>query len=241
MPVRTDLIVKGGFGGGFEAAALFGITRADPRELLSPHHTRVFGNSFLLRLGMRLVTNRRRPILVLGAGHRRQPRSAASRRGPRLPRTTRTPGPRGDGGERPSGLRQGRGGAGEAARSGQLVPRCRSRIGWIAGPRAIAVAGRKPCDVPRGHRRDLRGRDDRQGHRTLGRGSVDAPRGARPQLAGMSRGADRPPRREAGWTPAPSARLRATDRGRSARDRSVRNCWSGPGPGGTPTPPRSRP
>ena len=168
MPVRTDLIVKGGFGGGFEAAALFGITRADPRELLSPHHTRVFGNSFLLRLGMRLVTNRRRPILVLGAGHRRQPRSAASRRGPRLPRTTRTPGPRGDGGERPSGLRQGRGGAGEAARSGQLVPRCRSRIGWIAGPRAIAVAGRKPCDVPRGHRRDLRGRDDRQGHRTLG-------------------------------------------------------------------------
>jgi len=38
----------------------------DLREFLSPHHTRVFSNSFLLTLGMRLVTNRRRPIMVLG-------------------------------------------------------------------------------------------------------------------------------------------------------------------------------
>ena len=51
---------------GRQPAALFAITLADPREFLSPHHTRVFSNSFLLRLGMRLVTNRRRPILVLG-------------------------------------------------------------------------------------------------------------------------------------------------------------------------------
>ena len=51
---------------GRQPAALFAITLADPREFLSPHHTRVFSNSFILRLGMRLVTNRRRPILVLG-------------------------------------------------------------------------------------------------------------------------------------------------------------------------------
>ena len=51
---------------GRQPAALFGITLDDPRVFLSPHHTRVFSNSFMLRLGMRLVTNRRRPILVLG-------------------------------------------------------------------------------------------------------------------------------------------------------------------------------
>ena len=51
---------------GRQPAALFAITLADPRVFLSPHHTRVFSNSFMLRLGMRLVTNHRRPILVLG-------------------------------------------------------------------------------------------------------------------------------------------------------------------------------
>ena len=51
---------------GRQPAALFGITLDDPRVFLSPHHTRVFSNSFMLRLGMRLVTNHRRPILVLG-------------------------------------------------------------------------------------------------------------------------------------------------------------------------------
>ena len=51
---------------GRQPAALFAVTLADPREFLSPHHTRVFSNSFMLRLGMRLVTNRRRPMLVLG-------------------------------------------------------------------------------------------------------------------------------------------------------------------------------
>jgi uncharacterized protein YcgI (DUF1989 family) len=34
-------------------------------HVLSPHHTRVFSNSFLLRLGMRLVSNRRQPMIVL--------------------------------------------------------------------------------------------------------------------------------------------------------------------------------
>jgi uncharacterized protein YcgI (DUF1989 family) len=34
-------------------------------HVLSPHHTRVFSNSFLLRLGMRLVSNRRQPMMVL--------------------------------------------------------------------------------------------------------------------------------------------------------------------------------
>ena len=80
-PPEGELTVKGGGAGavaicrgqlltvidpeGGQAAALFAITTADPGEFLSPHHTRVFGNSFLLRLGMRLVTNRRRPIFVL--------------------------------------------------------------------------------------------------------------------------------------------------------------------------------
>ncbi|MEA2607964.1 MAG: uncharacterized protein QOJ75_207, partial [Chloroflexota bacterium] len=51
---------------GGQAAALFAWTEADPGEWLSPHHTRVFGGTFELRMGTRLVTNRRRPIFVVG-------------------------------------------------------------------------------------------------------------------------------------------------------------------------------
>ncbi|MGI9332743.1 MAG: DUF1989 domain-containing protein [Gammaproteobacteria bacterium] len=51
---------------GGKTAALFAFTGADDREFLSPHHTRVFTNTFVLNLGMRLMTNRRRPIFVLG-------------------------------------------------------------------------------------------------------------------------------------------------------------------------------
>lgn len=51
---------------GGQPAALFAVTDADPELFLSPHHTRVFSNSFALRLGMRLVTNKRRPLMVLG-------------------------------------------------------------------------------------------------------------------------------------------------------------------------------
>ncbi|MBB4003644.1 hypothetical protein GGR03_002725 [Aurantimonas endophytica] len=51
---------------GDRAAQLYAFTRADPAEFLSPHHTRVFSNSYRLGLGMRLVTNRRRPLMVLG-------------------------------------------------------------------------------------------------------------------------------------------------------------------------------
>ncbi len=51
---------------GDRAAQLFAFTDAEPSEFLSPHHTRVFSNSYRLTLGMRLVTNRRRPIMVLG-------------------------------------------------------------------------------------------------------------------------------------------------------------------------------
>ena len=47
-------------------SALFAWTAADPGEWLSPHHTRVFGGTFELRMGTRLVTNRRRPIFVVG-------------------------------------------------------------------------------------------------------------------------------------------------------------------------------
>jgi uncharacterized protein YcgI (DUF1989 family) len=51
---------------GGQVAGLFAWTAADPAEWLSPHHTRVFGGTFLLRTGTRLVTNRRRPIFVVG-------------------------------------------------------------------------------------------------------------------------------------------------------------------------------
>jgi uncharacterized protein YcgI (DUF1989 family) len=51
---------------GGQVAGLFAWTEADPGEWLSPHHTRVFGGSFVLRMGTRLVTNRRRPIFVVG-------------------------------------------------------------------------------------------------------------------------------------------------------------------------------
>jgi len=51
---------------GGQPAALFAVAADDTQHFLSPHHTRVFSNSFLLRLGMRLVSNRRRPMMVLG-------------------------------------------------------------------------------------------------------------------------------------------------------------------------------
>lgn len=49
-----------------QVAALFAFTDADTGEFLSPHHTRVFGGSFILRMGTRMVTNRRRPMFVVG-------------------------------------------------------------------------------------------------------------------------------------------------------------------------------
>jgi uncharacterized protein YcgI (DUF1989 family) len=47
-------------------ASLFGFSEADPLVHLSVHHTRVFSNSYVLGSGMRLVNNRRRPVMVLG-------------------------------------------------------------------------------------------------------------------------------------------------------------------------------
>jgi uncharacterized protein len=58
--LMTVVDVNGG-----QPAALFAVSVADQSHFLSPHHTRVFSNSFVLRLGMRIVTNRRRPALVL--------------------------------------------------------------------------------------------------------------------------------------------------------------------------------
>jgi len=46
---------------GGQPAALFAFAEQDMSEFLSPHHTRVFSNSYVLALGMRMVTNRRRP------------------------------------------------------------------------------------------------------------------------------------------------------------------------------------
>ncbi len=47
-------------------ASLFGFSLSEPNEWLSVHHTRVFSNSYLLGSGMRMVNNRRRPMMVLG-------------------------------------------------------------------------------------------------------------------------------------------------------------------------------
>jgi len=47
-------------------AALFGFSRANPDIFLSVHHTRVFSNSYVLQAGMRIVSNRRRALMVLG-------------------------------------------------------------------------------------------------------------------------------------------------------------------------------
>lgn len=57
---------------GGQPAGLVGFVEDDPSEFLSPHHTRVFSNSYVLALGMRMVTNRRRPMLVLGRDTRRR-------------------------------------------------------------------------------------------------------------------------------------------------------------------------
>ena len=64
--VRQGQLLTIGAPDGGQVAALFAWTAADPGEWLSPHHTRVFGGTFELRMGTRLVTNRRRPILVVG-------------------------------------------------------------------------------------------------------------------------------------------------------------------------------
>jgi uncharacterized protein YcgI (DUF1989 family) len=47
-------------------ASLVGFSELDPSVHLSVHHTRVFSNSYVLGAGMRLVNNRRRPVMVLG-------------------------------------------------------------------------------------------------------------------------------------------------------------------------------
>jgi len=47
-------------------ASLFGFSESEPSVHLSVHHTRVFSNSYVLGAGMRLVNNRRRPVMVLG-------------------------------------------------------------------------------------------------------------------------------------------------------------------------------
>src|SRR6476620_4194154 len=66
VPVRQGQLLAVDAPDGGQAAALFAWTAADDTEWLSPHHTRVFGGTFTLRMGTRLVTNRRRPIFVVG-------------------------------------------------------------------------------------------------------------------------------------------------------------------------------
>src|SRR5260370_38439057 len=45
---------------------MFGFSRDNPDVFMSVHHTRVFSNSYVLQAGMRIVTNRRRAMMVLG-------------------------------------------------------------------------------------------------------------------------------------------------------------------------------
>jgi uncharacterized protein YcgI (DUF1989 family) len=82
LPPEADAVVPGGWASmvrvargqllsietpeGGQVAALFAWTAADRDEWLSPHHTRVFGGTFELRMGTRMVTNRRRPMFVVG-------------------------------------------------------------------------------------------------------------------------------------------------------------------------------
>jgi uncharacterized protein YcgI (DUF1989 family) len=47
-------------------ASMFGFGRANPEVFMSVHHTRVFSNSYVLQAGMRIVSNRRRALVVLG-------------------------------------------------------------------------------------------------------------------------------------------------------------------------------
>ncbi|WP_410015588.1 urea carboxylase-associated family protein [Sodalis sp. RH24] len=63
--VRGQLLRITALGDG-AVASLFGFSVDDPGIWLSVHHTRVFSNSYLLGSGMRLVNNRRRPVMVLG-------------------------------------------------------------------------------------------------------------------------------------------------------------------------------
>jgi uncharacterized protein YcgI (DUF1989 family) len=82
LPQEQDVIIEGGGIAAFpvvkgqllaiqdvegrQPAALFAVAANNMDLVLSPHHTRVFSNSFMLRLGMRLVSNRRQPMMVLG-------------------------------------------------------------------------------------------------------------------------------------------------------------------------------
>jgi uncharacterized protein YcgI (DUF1989 family) len=47
-------------------ASMFGFSRTNPDVFMSVHHTRVFSNSYVLQAGMRIVSNRRRALMVLG-------------------------------------------------------------------------------------------------------------------------------------------------------------------------------
>ncbi|WP_213762726.1 urea carboxylase-associated family protein [Caballeronia sp. dw_19] len=47
-------------------ASMFAFSRINDDVYMSVHHTRVFSNSYVLQAGMRIVSNRRRALMVLG-------------------------------------------------------------------------------------------------------------------------------------------------------------------------------
>ena len=81
MTVRSDIVIAGGFGGGWDARAgelitvvdlegeqtgdFVAFVTSDPEEWLSPVHCREALRSIFVREGDRLVTNRRRPVLEI--------------------------------------------------------------------------------------------------------------------------------------------------------------------------------
>jgi uncharacterized protein YcgI (DUF1989 family) len=72
VPAATGQLLAVEAPDGGQVGALFAWIVADPAEWLSPHHTRVFGGTFVLRMGTRLVTNRRRPLFVVGRDSQRR-------------------------------------------------------------------------------------------------------------------------------------------------------------------------
>jgi len=66
IEVKTGQILRIAAKEAGAVASMFGFSRNNPDVFMSVHHTRVFSNSYVLQAGMRIVSNRRRALMVLG-------------------------------------------------------------------------------------------------------------------------------------------------------------------------------
>jgi len=66
IDVKAGQILRVEAKGQGAVASIFGFSRTDHDVYISVHHTRVFSNSYVLQAGMRIVSNRRRALMVLG-------------------------------------------------------------------------------------------------------------------------------------------------------------------------------